>query len=234
MTNLAESFTSCAPSKSVGLIVSPALGGGRDGRRTDSQGNMGLVPRSPQPTVPASRQGRLALRLPAHARWGQWGWGDRRDEMLGVRFVSWGPICPGGVAGLGFGGPGLCPLCLLRRHLPRFPGERSVALCLPRRHLPVAVTAKGTWDWYRNHPDWRFQSAVGARFALRPPAHARVGERKPGLLWSWPVWGSPPHRRRDNHTPMGSGRECRFFSRRLPQEHFYQSTVEVRVGSPTR
>jgi len=39
------------------LFVSPALGGGGDARRTVSQGDMGLVSRSPQPAVPAFRQG---------------------------------------------------------------------------------------------------------------------------------------------------------------------------------
>jgi len=44
-------------SNPVLLVVSPAPGGGRDARRTDSQGNMGLVSRSTHPAVPAFRQG---------------------------------------------------------------------------------------------------------------------------------------------------------------------------------
>jgi len=49
----------------------------------------------------------------------------------------------------------------------------------PARPLPVAVAARGTWDWYRDHPDWRFRIVGRAVFALLPPVHARCGQ------WGW-------------------------------------------------
>jgi len=70
----------------TGLVfVSPALGGGGDARRSDSQGNMGLVSRSPQPAVPAFRQGPSRFASARSCTLGAVGVGVRRGSWPSQR-----------------------------------------------------------------------------------------------------------------------------------------------------
>jgi len=156
-------------------------------RRSDSQGNMGLVSRSPQPAVPASRQGRLALRPPAHARWGQWV-GGRVPQTAGGPWCHWlcfsGPDLSGVALISGLGIRGVPPLASAYPAESFSPATRVRGSTGPgplgRAHLPVAVTAKGTWDWYRDHPNRRFQPPGRAvSLCVRPLIHT-VGERRFG------------------------------------------------------
>jgi len=187
------------PSKPVLLVVSPALRGGGDARRTDSQGNMGLVSRSPHLTVPVCCRGPCRFASARSYTLGAVGVGGRVAQVAwGPSFHSlwvWGPDLSGSVAGLGFGDPGCAP-----SGLRLFGGA----------HLPVAVIAKGAWDWYRDHTDWRFQPADRARFALRPPTCTRARERRPtgrGLRSASPESSDSPSARPGYSSQMWMGQE---------------------------
>jgi len=179
------------------LFVSPALGGGGDARRTVSQGDMGLVSRSPQPAVPAFRQGPSRFASAHSCTLGAVGVGGGCRRPSGARRVARCvfrvPACRGVSLISGLGIRVVPPLPPSEASPPRCGGESvrgfsasSGPISLSQSVLAFVSPALGGGGENRAVS----RPAVPGRVRWRPPVRRGIG--RPDRGRTRPYRGTPP------------------------------------------